>query len=136
MELVSEQSRWVSSVHGHDSLLQNVVDEELNADEQRAAWEEYENDRRGIPNGQWQPHPASHSEARSSSHPSALCRPCLRPYEHVSARSVPSKPSTGAARGGFAGTERAGTRWDGRKQGRNGADGCCEDRALLDDGRV
>ena len=55
MELVSEQSEWVSSVHGHDSLLQNVVDEELNADEQRAAWEEYENDRRGIPNGQSTP---------------------------------------------------------------------------------
>ena len=52
MELVSEQSEWVSSVHGHDSLLQNVEDEELNAEEQRAAWEEYENDRRGIPNGQ------------------------------------------------------------------------------------
>ncbi|XP_037083682.1 transcriptional regulator ATRX homolog [Pollicipes pollicipes] len=50
MELASEQSQWVCSVHGHDSLLQNLVDEELNADEQRAAWEEYENDKRGVPN--------------------------------------------------------------------------------------
>lgn len=51
MELVSEQGKqWVSSVHGHDSLLQNLEEEELNAEEQRAAWEEYENDKKGVPN--------------------------------------------------------------------------------------
>ena len=37
----------------------------------------------------------------------------------------------GAAGGGFDGTERAGMRSDGGKQGRNSADGCDEDRALL-----
>ena len=35
--------------------------------------------------------------ARSSPHPSALSRPCLRPSERVPARSVPSKPPPGAA---------------------------------------
>ena len=69
--------------------------------------------------------------ARSSAHPSALLRPCLRPSGRVSTRSVPSKPPPAApvaARGGFDGTERAGTRSDGRNQGRSSADGCGEDR--------
>ena len=38
--------------------------------------------------------------------------------------------SPGAPGGGFDGPERAGTRLDGRKQGRNSADGCGGDRAL------
>ena len=70
------------------------------------------------------------SEARSSPHPSALFRPCLRPSERVQARSVvPSRQTRLLAGGGFDGTGRAGTRSDGRKQGRNSADGCGEDRA-------
>ena len=40
------------------------------------------------------------SEARSSPHPSAPFRPCLRPSERVAARSVPSKPPPGADRAG------------------------------------
>ena len=36
-----------------------------------------------------------------------------------------------AAGGGFDWTERAGTRSDGRKQGRHSADGCGEGRAIL-----
>ena len=59
--------------------------------------------------------------ARSSPHPSALFRPCLRPSERAPARSVPSKPG-----GGFDGTEWART---GPEQGPNNADGCGEDRA-------
>ena len=54
---------------------------------------------------------AGRCKARFSPHPSAL----MRPSERVPARSVPSK--------------RAGTHWDGRKQGPNSADGCGEDRA-------
>ena len=65
---------------------------------------------------------------RSSPQPSALLQPCLRPSERVAARSVPLKPPPGAAGGGFEGTERAGTRSDGLKQGRNSADRCGEDR--------
>ena len=44
--------------------------------------------------------------ARSSPHPSALLRPCVRPSERVPASSVPSKPPPVAAGGGL--TERAG----------------------------
>ena len=56
---------------------------------------------------------------------------CDRPS---ASRPVPrlknkNKIASSAAGGGFHGTERAGTRSDGRKQGRNGADGCGEDRA-------
>ena len=68
---------------------------------------------------------------REGLYPSALFRPCLRPSERVPARSVPSKPPPAAAGGGFDGTERATTRSDGRKQGRNSTDGCGEDRASL-----
>ena len=63
-------------------------------------------------------------QARSSLHPSALFRSCLGPSERVPARSDPSKPPLGALGVGFDGTERAGTRSDGRKQGQNSADGC------------
>ena len=69
--------------------------------------------------------------ARVSPHPSALLRPCLRPSERVSVRSVPSKPPPAAPRCGFDGTEQAGTRSDGRKQGRNSADGCGEGQASV-----
>ena len=55
--------------------------------------------------------------------------------ERVPARSVPSKPPPAASGGGLDGTERLGTRSDGRKQGRNSADGCGEDRALIDECR-
>ena len=48
--------------------------------------------------------------ARSSPHPSALFRPCLRPSEHVPVRSIPSKPPPAPAWGGFGGAKQAGTR--------------------------
>ena len=76
------------------------------------------------------------SEARSSPHPSALFRPCLQPSERVTARSVPSKPPPGAPGGGFDGTERTRTRSAGRKQDRNSADGCGEDRDGVTPGSV
>ena len=59
------------------------------------------------------------SEARSSPHPSALSRPCLRPSKRVPARSVPSKPPPAAPALGRSQT--------GPKQ--NSADGCGKDRA-------
>ena len=56
---------------------------------------------------------------------------CNRPS---ASRPVPSRQNRLQARleaagSGFAGMERAGTRSDGRKQRRNSADGCGEDRA-------
>ena len=89
---------------------------------------------------------AAPAQARSSPHLSALFRPCSRPSERVPAGSVPWKllpapleavaaGASKAAGGGFDGTERAGTRSDGRKQGRSSADGCGEDRASGHPGR-
>ena len=52
----------------------------------------------------------------------------LKPGPH---RTV--SPAPGADGGGFDGTERTGTRSDGHKQGRNSANGCGEDRALVSD---
>ena len=82
--------------------------------------------------------------SRSSLHTSALFRPCLRPSERVPARSVPSKlrmyPGQNRPRRRWRLQRRmetvltgrvAGTRSDGRKQGRISADGCGEDRASL-----
>ena len=79
------------------------------------------------------------ADARSSPHPSALLRPCLRPSEP---RPGPFRPVKTASSGGgrywcggsFDGTERAGPRSDGRTQGQNSADGCGEDRASADTG--
>ena len=59
--------------------------------------------------------------ARFSPHPSALFRPCMRPSERVPARSVPSKPPPAPLKA------------VSRKQGRNSADRCGENRALLAD---
>ena len=68
------------------------------------------------------------TEVRSSPHPSALFRPCLRPSERVPARSVPSKPPPamlGAVLTGRNGSGRART----VATARNSAAGCGEDRA-------
>ena len=46
-----------------------------------------------------------------------------------SARRTRGNTASSAAGGGFDGTERAGTRSDGRKHGRSSSDGCGEDRA-------
>ena len=58
-------------------------------------------------------------------HRPSASRPVSSSQNHLQARQVPP----GAPGGGFDGTERAGTRSDGHKQGRNSADGCGEDRA-------
>ena len=50
----------------------------------------------------------------------------IHEYEYACLTGLSAMPG-----GGFDGTERAGTRSDGRKQGRNSADGCGEDRAFV-----
>ena len=83
------------------------------------------------------------SHARSSPHPSALFRPGLS--GSVPARFVPSNCSVvklqnrlqrrqAAPGGGFDGTERTGTHSDGRKQGRNSADGFGEGQGFSQSG--
>lgn len=45
-ELLTLHSEWIEKYHEHDSLLENVVEEELNEEERQLAWEDYENDKK------------------------------------------------------------------------------------------
>ncbi|XP_054270092.1 transcriptional regulator ATRX homolog isoform X2 [Macrosteles quadrilineatus] len=45
-EILSQMKKWIEKYHEHDSLLENVVEEELNEEERKAAWEDYENDKK------------------------------------------------------------------------------------------
>ena len=48
-EIVSgEQRDWFVTIHEHDSLLENLVEQELTEEEKKAAWEEYENEKKGL----------------------------------------------------------------------------------------
>ena len=42
-ELVKDFKEWIVAFHEHDSLLENKKDEELNEEERKDAWEEFEN---------------------------------------------------------------------------------------------
>ncbi|XP_061189382.1 transcriptional regulator ATRX-like [Saccostrea echinata] len=47
-ELMKSQKDWFVNYHEHDSLLENKIEEILDEDERKAAWEEYENERKGV----------------------------------------------------------------------------------------
>ena len=47
-ELLTEHKDWIVQYHEHDSLLENKVEEELTEEERKAAWEEYEQDKKGL----------------------------------------------------------------------------------------
>lgn len=47
-DMLLEQKKWISHHFEHDSLLKNVVEEELTDAERELAWEDYERERRGI----------------------------------------------------------------------------------------
>merc|ERR1712110_1357661 len=48
-ELLKKHGSMIWSFHDHDSLLENQVDENLTEEERKAAWEEFENEKKGIP---------------------------------------------------------------------------------------
>ena len=47
-DLLSSRERWIVSYHEHDSLLENKIDEELSEEDRKAAWEEYEAEKKGL----------------------------------------------------------------------------------------
>merc|ERR1711911_336890 len=49
-ELTIQRKECIVTFHEHDSLLENKSDEELNENERKAAWEDFENEKRGIMN--------------------------------------------------------------------------------------
>ncbi|CAG5116055.1 unnamed protein product, partial [Candidula unifasciata] len=47
-EILTNNKQCVVSFHEHDSLLENQIEQTLTEEEKKAAWEEYENEKKGI----------------------------------------------------------------------------------------
>merc|ERR1719259_1436938 len=47
-DLVDKHKELIWKFHHHDSLLENKVDENLTEDERKSAWEEFENEKKGL----------------------------------------------------------------------------------------
>lgn len=46
-ELTIQRKEWIVTYHEHDSLLENKAEEELTEAERKAAWDDFENEKRG-----------------------------------------------------------------------------------------
>lgn len=49
-ELLKKHEKLIWKFHDHDSLLENQVDENLTEEERKAAWDEFENEKKGFVN--------------------------------------------------------------------------------------
>lgn len=47
-ELIIQRKDWIVTYHEHDSLLENKSEEELTEVERKAAWDDFENEKRGV----------------------------------------------------------------------------------------
>ncbi|XP_047739112.1 transcriptional regulator ATRX isoform X2 [Hyalella azteca] len=47
-ELIIRHKNWIVGYHEHDSLLENQTNEELSEEERKAAWEDFENEKKGL----------------------------------------------------------------------------------------
>ena len=50
-ELMTNHKEWIVTFHEHDSLLENIVAQELSEEEKKAAWEDYEEEKKGLRGG-------------------------------------------------------------------------------------
>lgn len=50
-EMIIRHKKWIVGYHEHDSLLENQTSEELSEEERKAAWEDFENEKKGL--GEW-----------------------------------------------------------------------------------
>ena len=50
-ELMTNHKEWIVTFHEHDSLLENIVEQELSEEEKKAAWEDYEEEKKGLRGG-------------------------------------------------------------------------------------
>ncbi|XP_070197492.1 transcriptional regulator ATRX homolog isoform X3 [Littorina saxatilis] len=46
--VAGENKDWFVTIREHDSLLENLVEQELTEEEKKAAWDEYENEKKGL----------------------------------------------------------------------------------------
>lgn len=49
-EILKEHKNVIVGYHEHDSLLENQKEEELTEEERKQAWEDYENEKKGVVN--------------------------------------------------------------------------------------
>ena len=47
-EMLTDKKEWIVNYHEHDSLLENKVGEDLSEEDRKAAWEEYEQEKKGV----------------------------------------------------------------------------------------
>ncbi|XP_052283753.1 transcriptional regulator ATRX-like [Dreissena polymorpha] len=65
-EISTTNKEWIVTFHEHDSLLENVEEQKLTEDEKKAAWEDYENEKKGINMNRYESQPSDETKEHGS----------------------------------------------------------------------
>ncbi|XP_059093491.1 transcriptional regulator ATRX-like isoform X2 [Tigriopus californicus] len=84
-ELLTKHDKLIWKYHDHDSLLENQVDENLTEEERKAAWEEFENEKKGLVTGV---DPAVQALLAQSINPQAIQQQYRLQYPHLSEEQI------------------------------------------------